>query len=162
MWTHFWDMHSGGGTKEKDYGHIFIEAPREEAVKIFYSRLKHNPERVSCTCCGKDYAISEGESLEQITAYHRGCDHAYTRPDGTECPQEEGWVPGKGLVKGYKSGYVERRRKESYAPPYVSLQQALKSGTFGGRDKFLVIRATEIKLKERKHKVPTQGFVWQE
>ena len=45
MWTHFWDMHSGGGQKEK-FGHCYIEAPENEAKVIFYNRFGHNPERV--------------------------------------------------------------------------------------------------------------------
>ena len=73
MWTHFWDMHSGGGSKEQ-WQHIFIEAPENEAISIFYSRFGHNPYRVSCTCCGCDYSIDTAESLDQLTGYHRGCD----------------------------------------------------------------------------------------
>lgn len=70
MWTQFWDMHSGGGLKEK-WHFIYIEAPEEEAKVIFYNRFGHNPERVTCTCCGDDYAIEEGEYLEKLTSYHR-------------------------------------------------------------------------------------------
>ena len=72
-WTHFYDMHSGGETKEPPYGHIYIEAPEEEAVIIFYNRFGHNPHRVTCTCCGNDYSISESESLAQATGHQRGC-----------------------------------------------------------------------------------------
>ena len=70
MWTHFWDMHSGGGLKEKQQ-HIFIEASEAKAKVIFYNRFGHNPERVTCTCCGPDYAIDEGRSLEKLTLFHR-------------------------------------------------------------------------------------------
>ena len=72
-WTLFWDMHSGGGTKEEPYEKIYIEAPEEEAKVIFYNRFGHNPERVSCTCCGEDYSISESATLEQASGYHRNC-----------------------------------------------------------------------------------------
>lgn len=72
MWTEFMDMHSGGGQKE-DFSHCFIEAPENEAKVIFYNRFGHNPERVTCTCCGDDYSISEYETLEQATAYERNC-----------------------------------------------------------------------------------------
>ncbi len=72
MWTHFWDMHSGGGQKEK-FGHCYIEAPENEAKIIFYNRFGHNPERVTCTCCGDDYSISEYETLEQASAFQRNC-----------------------------------------------------------------------------------------
>lgn len=72
MWTQFWDMHSGGGLKEK-WDKIYIEAPENEAKVIFYNRFGHNPERVTCTCCGEDYSISSNEDLAQLTAYQRNC-----------------------------------------------------------------------------------------
>ena len=84
VWTRFMDMHSGGGAKEAPYEYIYIEAPESEAKTIFYNRFGHNPERVSCACCGEDYSISEEESLEQATAFERGCDYAYFGPDGAE------------------------------------------------------------------------------
>lgn len=75
MWTKFWDMHSGGSTKEGNYEEIYIEASEDEAAVIFYNRFGHSPYRVSCTCCGDDYSIDEGETLEQLSAYHRDCRH---------------------------------------------------------------------------------------
>ena len=72
MWTLFWDMHSGSGLKEK-WSKIFIEAPRKEAEIIFYHRFRHNPYRVTCTCCGEDYSVEEEKSLKQLTGYHRNC-----------------------------------------------------------------------------------------
>ena len=73
MWTRFWDMHSGGSLKEKPYSHIYIEAPKEEACLIFFNRYGHNPNRVTCTCCGEDYSIDTHESLAQLTGFERGC-----------------------------------------------------------------------------------------
>lgn len=73
MFTRFMDMHSGGGLKESPYQFIYIEAAMEEARVIFYNRFGHNPERVTCTCCGEDYTLSEAESLELESAYDRGC-----------------------------------------------------------------------------------------
>jgi hypothetical protein len=70
-WTQFWDMHSGGSTKEGPYENIYIEAPEDEAVAIFYNRFGHDPNRISCTCCGEDYAIHEYESLDEATEFHR-------------------------------------------------------------------------------------------
>lgn len=70
VWTQFWDMHSGGGQKEQ-YSMIYIEAPQNEAISIFYSRFGHNPNRVSCTCCGDDYSVTEYATLEEATEYHR-------------------------------------------------------------------------------------------
>jgi hypothetical protein len=69
MFTRFMDMHSGGGTKEPPYEYIYIEAPEAEAKVIFYNRFGHNPERVTCTCCGEDYSIDSYETLEDATAY---------------------------------------------------------------------------------------------
>jgi len=64
------DMYSGGGAKEK-WKYIYIEAPEKEAAVIFYNRFGHSPFRVTCTCCGADYATTEASSLEQITAFER-------------------------------------------------------------------------------------------
>lgn len=72
MWTRFMDMHSGGSKKE-DFAYCYIEAPKDEAKKIFYNRFGHNPERVTCTCCGYDYSIYESKTLEEATAYDRNC-----------------------------------------------------------------------------------------
>lgn len=70
-WTQFYDMHSGGRTKEEPYNRIYIEAPEREAKVIFYNRFGHNPERITCTCCGEDYSISEYNSLCAATKYDR-------------------------------------------------------------------------------------------
>jgi hypothetical protein len=79
MWTRFMDMHSGGETKERNlktgrgYEYIYIEATLEQAKLIFCSRFGHDPEHVTCDCCGEDYSISEEQSLQQATAFERGC-----------------------------------------------------------------------------------------
>lgn len=73
MWTQFWDMHSGGRQKE-EWAQIFIEAGEEEAREAFIARFGHDPNYVTCDCCGQDYSTSEYDSLEQATAYQRGCD----------------------------------------------------------------------------------------
>ncbi len=83
-WTHFYDMHSGGGTKEGNYEHILIEAPEDEAKVIFYNRFGHSPDRISCTCCGEDYSVSEYETIEEATAYHRGAEYK----NGQDGPQQ--------------------------------------------------------------------------
>lgn len=70
IWTHFYDMASGGGRKLQ-WQHIFIEAPLNQAKSVFYSRLGRNPDRVTCTCCGSDYSTDE-DSLEELTEYWRG------------------------------------------------------------------------------------------
>ena len=71
MWTKLMDMHSGGGCKLSPYENIFIEAPEKEACVVFYNRFKINPNRISCTCCGTDYSVSEYKTLEEATAYNR-------------------------------------------------------------------------------------------
>lgn len=86
MWTQFMDMHSGGGSKEK-WEYIYIEAPESEARTIFYNRFGHNPERVTCTCCGEDYSITEYESLEQATAFERGCRYSDASGKWVEGPR---------------------------------------------------------------------------
>lgn len=73
-WTKFMDMHSGGNLKEKQ-AYIYIEAPEKEARVIFYNRFGHSPDRVTCTCCGEDYSLSEYSSLKQATGYDRGCEY---------------------------------------------------------------------------------------
>ena len=131
MWTQFWDMHSGGGSKEPQ-DKIYIQAPEDEAKIIFYNLLGHNPERVSCTCCGEDYSISECESLQEATAYHRNC--AY----------ENG-------------GYVERPNRE-----YGNNRPLTKLEDYVKQDDVLVIYATDITPNDRIGEVPRQGYIWQD
>lgn len=90
VWTSFWDMHSGGGQKEK-WSKIFIEAPQAEAEVIFQNRFGHNPYRVTCTCCGDDYSVDEHETLEQATGYHRGCAYGKDEKGYIEKPSGESW-----------------------------------------------------------------------
>jgi hypothetical protein len=125
------DMHSGGGSKEK-FDFLHIEAPSDEACVIFFNRFGHNPERVSCTCCGDDYSISEDDSLEQSSAYDRGC--AYDRESDS---------------------YVEHGDPSRKYRPYQTLKEYL------GRKDVSVIYAKDIKPEERKGDVPQQGYVWQ-
>ena len=155
-WTRFMDMHSGGGTKEPPYQYILIEAPEEEAKVIFYNRFRHNPERVTCTCCGDDYSIGEHATLDDATGFDRGCDFAHFRPDGTECAESEAWVPGKGMTPGYTQHYAERPAKKYAFREYTTLEDYLKNPDV------LVIREADIKPKERSGEVPTQGYVWRD
>lgn len=70
MWTQFMDMHSGGSSKEK-WQYIYIEAPIDVAEIVFYKRFGHNPYRVTCSCCGDDYSVSDYDTLEEATSYNR-------------------------------------------------------------------------------------------
>lgn len=131
-WTYFWDMHSGGGQKLK-WAHIYIEAPKEEAIKVFYHRFGRNPNRVTCTCCGEDYAIDEEADLAQLTGYDRGL--------GTD---ESG------------NTYIEGKRSEfalSESGPRTMEEYRKDKDT-------LFIDAKDIKPEERKGDVPEEGYVW--
>lgn len=87
------DMHSGGSSKEP-FEHCFIEAPLVEAKNIFANRFGHDPDHVTCSCCGADYSCTESESLEQATAYERGCQFSNGK-----------WIE-KGCTESYKGPYV--------------------------------------------------------
>ena len=164
-WTLFWDMHSGGGTKEGNYDRIYIQAPQAEAEVIFYNRFGHSPNRVSCTCCGADYSISESPTLEKASGFHRNCAYAYLDANGVEVPESEAWVRGKGVKDGYTSGYVERRNS-SIDKYYRTVEEAKKAKPYLTLDQYrtlksvLIIPDDEIKPEERTGEVPEQGYVW--
>lgn len=130
-WTQFMDMHSGGDAKEDPYEYIYIEASADEAVRIFSTRFGHNPNRVTCTCCGEDYSISEAETLEEATGFERGCDWNKTTRRYEDMPGVSRW------------GYT-----------YVSLDE------YRRRKNVLIIPAVEIADNERRGSVPAQGYVW--
>lgn len=54
-----------------DWAHIYIEAPQAEAEVIFYNMTGRNPNKITCTCCGEDYSISEYKTLAKATEYQR-------------------------------------------------------------------------------------------
>lgn len=110
VWTLFWDMHSGGGTKVKPYEKIYIEAPMAQATAVFWHRFKRNPERVTCTCCGPDYSLEEGSLLE-VAGYHRGC--AF---------ENDAWVDKPDKSKSYAKKY--ETEAEYFARPDVLLIRA--------------------------------------
>lgn len=156
MWTRFMDMYSGGGSKEPQH-YILIEAPEAEAISIFYGRFGHNPERVSCTCCGQDYSIDSAESLAQLTGYDRGCRNLKTPQDPVtgrylnDDPVlrnhyylEEGETP----PEGYEVDNLPRWNK------YLTLDEYLQ------REDVLVIRANEVKDEWRHLQPPLEGYVW--
>jgi hypothetical protein len=168
VFTHFWDMHSGGGQKEK-WNHIYIEAGEEEAKIIFYNRFGHNPDRITCTCCGNDYSISEEETLEQATGFQRKCKFVYKDKNGNIIPDKDAWISGEGITKNVVwKGYIEQRDDEAIKDMknkyptndweeyyrYVPLIEYL------AQDGILVIKAEDIKEKDRQGKVPQQGYVW--
>jgi hypothetical protein len=81
-WTHFHDMHSGGGQK-LDWGNIFIEGDEATARGIFTKRFGRDPDNVTCYCCGPDYSVTESRSLRLATAFSRGCRYLRTPRDAT-------------------------------------------------------------------------------
>lgn len=160
MWTRFMDMHSGGSCKEPPYEWIYIEAPEAEARVVFYNRFGHGPDRVSCTCCGSDYSVSEHESLAQLTGYDRNCRALKTPQDPkTGLYQNDDPViremryleEGQEPPEGYQlSEYGSWRTSKDY----MTLEKYLE------RPDVLAIRASEIKASERIGDVPEQGYVW--
>lgn len=62
-WTEFNDMLTRGGRKT-DFNRVYIQAGRDEACEIFTQYFKHNPEQVSCTCCGPDFSIHPADETE--------------------------------------------------------------------------------------------------
>lgn len=157
-WTEFWDMHSGGGQK-LEWGHIYIEAPEEEAKSVFFARFHRNPERVTCTCCGGDYAIDEEPTLEQITGYQRGCATLETPrgPDGLYKQPDDLWFKAHYYIEPEDKPEAARRGwkvQASIGRDYVPLADYVR------RKDVLVIRAAEIKPEERGLAVPEEGYVW--
>lgn len=143
MWTLFWDMHSGGGTKEGKYEKIYIEADEKQAKVIFYNRFGHNPERVTCTCCGEDYSISSEKSLSQLSAYHRNCHH-----------------DGKKYVESRNKGSDKYCRTKAELLEQIKRKPHIKLKDYVKQDDVLVIRAADIKPDEKIGDVPSQGYVW--
>ena len=159
LWTHFWDMHSGGGKKEK-WSQIFIQAPEAEAIVIFYNRFGHNPHRVTCTCCGSDYSITEGATLEQLTAYHRGC-------KALETPRNKKGLCVKVRDKWFKEHYYleageeEEAIKRGYTISNYSGHRAYQTiEQFSKDEDVLIIYDHQINPEHRVGEVPEQGYVW--
>lgn len=158
MWTRFMDMHSGGRSKEK-YDKIYIEAPEDEAKIIFYNRFGHNPERVSCTCCGEDYSISSEEDLAQLTGFDRNLRCVETKRD----PETGLYLNDDPNVR-----YLEEDEQppEGYTVSDISMigrrygKTAQTLAEYLDRPDIMVIKAGEIDPAQRKGSVPRQGYVW--
>lgn len=174
MWTLFWDMHSGGGSKE-DWEKIYIEAPEKEASIIFYNRFGHSPDRVTCTCCGEDYSTSEGKTLEEASAYHRNCPLIEKPEPKVKVEKgkrfDNGWkyieltdeIPEGYIVSEYshtikdKDGKWTSRYKDRDGEEYnkyQTLEEYIKN------DGVHVIYDKDIKPEERIGEVPRQGYIW--
>ena len=157
-WTRFMDMHSGGGGKEPQ-AFIYIEAGEEEARSVFFARFGHSPDRVSCTCCGEDYSVASGDSLEQLTGYDRNCAVLET-PRGPETRRYvtpgDPWFEAHYYLEAGEEAEAERRgyRVRPGRGRYLTLGEYLTS------PEVLVVRAGEITDGERRVEVPRQGYVW--
>ncbi len=154
-WTQCMDMHSGGGQKE-DFAYLYIEAPEREARAIFYNRFGHSPDRVSCTCCGEDYSLTESDSLEDATAYNRDLRYVDDVRGRDGLYRGEGWVPGFHLEPGQPIPEGRSVRQSYRGGEGVTLETYLS--TKGVK----VIRASEITPDERQGDAPEQGYVWRD
>jgi hypothetical protein len=130
-WTLFWDMHSGGGQKE-DFDKIYIQAPYDEAKTVFYNIFGHNPNRVTCTCCGEDYSIDEDPTLSEASGFHRNCNYDDKKNKYVEEPSKNSWKSDKYLTL---AKYIEQ-------------------------DNVLVIPDSLIEDEWRKGDMPRQGYIW--
>ena len=142
-WVRFMDMHSGGSQKlewpyiyietiaaDNEDGGYFDNPARREAESVFYSKFSRNPNRVTCTCCGKDYSISVEETLEAATAFERGCD----------------WDK--------EEGYIERQAK------YLSANRYQTLGKYVASKEVKVVYKEEVTDADRASEPPGEGYVW--
>jgi hypothetical protein len=96
--TRFMDMHSGGHLKTP-YTHIYIDEPIGEAIRTFKELFKHDPDNVTCKCCGEDFIYEEYSSLEEATAYDRDCKWTGKKYDLKDAPiSVEEYFSGKNKV----------------------------------------------------------------
>lgn len=157
-WTRFMDMHSGGSQKEEAFSHLLIEASEDEAKRVFYARFGHNPERVTCTCCGEDYSIDEHLSVEAATAYDRGCpyleDERGLKARGERDFREGFYLePGEEVPEGMRVSDLSSLRSSAPVPIDAFLADPQAHG-------YEIIRAIEIKPEERTVDVSEEGYVW--
>jgi hypothetical protein len=157
VWTCFSDMHSGGRRK-LDWQLIFIEAAQPEAEIIFQNAFGRSPNRVTCTCCGPDYAASESCSLAQASGYHRSCRNLATPrlPDGRydnghasrEFHEHFYLEDGEQPPAGYEVDVLRRPGK------YVPLEEFVRG------PEVKVIPDSEIRPEWRKGELRQEGYVW--
>lgn len=113
-WTHFYDMHSGGGQKT-NYSSIFVELPEEEAIEYFVNRFGHHPYDIACHCCGENYSLSEYGTLREATSYYRSC--AYDNGSTIEEPNLD--------LMRYGATEAECRSRYKTLDEYVQLDDIL-------------------------------------
>lgn len=135
-WTRFMDMHSGGGQKEK-WSKIYIQASEEEAKVIFYNKFGHDPDRVTCTCCGEDYSISEEKDLQQASGYDRGCNFKQNKYVEEPC---------KDRVDRFTS--------------FKTFLQTRQYNDYGTLKEVLLVFKSDIKPSDREGEVHHSGYIW--
>lgn len=109
-WTRFMDMHSGGDLKLPPYTHIYIESDsRAKGVSIFQEKFGLHPEHITCPCCGKDYSISFGEDLAQLTGFERGCAYARRGDFGTPYLMLDEYIAPPRCAHRSTGGWVVKR-----------------------------------------------------
>ena len=161
-WTKFHDMHSGGDQK-LDWPFIFIEAPLQEAKAVFYHRFGRNPDRITCTCCGEDYSISESEDLAQASAYQRNCRYDNDTKHYVEELSDRPMGGGTYEIRTMTGTDETKTEYLNVGPdPYVTVEDFFKTGTGGSVEHYipLAIYAKDIKDEERAADLPEEGYVW--
>jgi hypothetical protein len=70
-WFKYMDTYSGGSQKT-EWDTIIVEADsHEEADARFTERTDEDPNNETCDCCGEDFYVTEGASLEAVTLHDR-------------------------------------------------------------------------------------------
>lgn len=155
-WTRFMDMHSGGGQK-LDWPYIAIQASEDEARRIFYGKFGRNPERVTCTCCGEDYSVSESPTLAEATAYDRNLRWvedargyaARSEPDFLKGRYLE---PGEDIPRGMSVSMWASRRGEGIA--FAAFMRNPE------RHGYKLVTRGEITEADTANEPPAEGYVW--
>ena len=148
-WTHFWDMHSGGGRK-LDWDHVFIEAPEGEARKLFAEAFGRNPDNETCNCCGGDYSITEEHSLAELTGHHRHLRFAtpYSRDEWLSTPPGERrnlgdgryLEPGEPVPAGWSVDYTSAVAERHTPMPFADFLADPHFDDFGRRREVKIVR----------------------
>ena len=71
MWTRFTDMYSRGERK-LEWEHIYIELPELQAIEYFKQMFNRDPNNITCSCCGEDYAIYDYSSEDVPSSVELG------------------------------------------------------------------------------------------
>jgi hypothetical protein len=149
-WTRFMDMHSGGSQKLA-WDTIYIQAPRELAERVFQAKFDRNPNSVTCTCCGPDYSVSDGEpgdDLYNATGYNRNCLHLAKRSWDIET---RGYAPDR---------YVEQQDPEKLKYSQREANHYKPLALYVASEDVKVVCADEITDEDRGTNLRQSGYVW--